>query len=217
MAWQKINSFNMAKKKRSVKAKGRAKSRPRVKTKKKSTRKRVGAQRKPAKKRTAVKKRTLPRKRKAPRKRKQAAGRQLVKQVERSSVERVLAGKRKRRRSPKKRTVVMAGSRRRRKVGALGGNGMLVGLGIGALALYLLTKKSTYTPTPGTYQLPPLNTTNNYTRNTQSTDLINYAIAGGLAIDAIIKLIDRLNNSSDQEVTNIYDRVNTTGDFSTYV
>jgi hypothetical protein len=201
----------MAKKKRSVKAKGRVKRRPRAKTKKKSTRKRVGAQRKPAKKRKVAKKRT------PPRKRKQAAGRQLVKQVERSSVERVLAGKRRRRRSPKKRTVVMAGSRRRRKVGALGGNGMLVGLGIGALALYLLTKKSTYTPTQGTYQLPPLNTTNNYTRNTQSTDLINYAIAGGLAVDAIIKLIDRLNSSSDQEVSNIYDRVNTTGDFSTYV
>jgi hypothetical protein len=207
----------MAKKKRSVKAKGRVKRRPRAKTKKKSTRKRVGARRKPAKRKAVVKKRTSPRKRKTTRKRK-SAGRHLIKQVERSSVERVMAGKRRRRRPARKRRVVMAGTRRRRKVGALGGNGMLIGLGLGALALYLLTKKSTTTTTtPGTYQLPPLTPTNNYTRNTQSSDLINYAIAGGLAIDAIIKLIDRLNNSSDQEVSNIYDRVNTTGDFSTYV
>jgi hypothetical protein len=207
----------MAKKKRSVKAKGRVKRRPRAKTKKKSTRKRVVARRKPAKRNPVARKRKAPRKRKAARKRKSAAGRHLVKQVERSSVERVMTGKRRRRRSAKKNRVVMAGTRRRRKVGALGGNGMLIGLGIGALALYLLTKKSTPTTTPGTYQLPPLTPTNNYTRNTQSTDLINYAIAGGLAIDALIKLIDRLNSSSDQEVANIYDRVNTTGDFSTYV
>jgi len=129
-----------------------------------------------------------------------------------------MAGKRRRRRPAKKRRIVMAGTRRRRKVGALGGNGMLIGLGLGALALYLLTKRTGGTSyDTGSYQLPPLTPTNNNTRNTQSSDLINYAIAGGLAIDAIIKLIDRLNSSSDQEVENIYDRVNTTGDFSTYV
>lgn len=205
----------MATKKRSIRAKGRVKG---TKRKKKSTRKRVTAKRKPAKRRTVARKRKPAKRKKATRKRKPAAGRKLVKQVERHSVERVMSGKRKRRRkrSPaKKRRVVMAG--RRRKVGGLGGNGMLIGLGIGALALYLLTKKSTMATTPGTYTLPPLTPTNNYTRNTQSNDLINYAIAGGLAIDAIIKLIDRLNTSSDQEVTNIYDRVNTTGDFSAYV
>lgn len=206
----------MAKKKRSVRAKARVKSKPRAKTKKKSTRKRVGARRKPAKKRTVTRKRKPIKKRKAPRKRKAPKGRQLIKQVERSSVERVMAGRRKRRRSSKKRRVVMAGQSRRRKVGGIGGKGLLIGLGVGALALYLLTKKPA-TTTPGNYVLPPLTPTNNYTRNTQSNDLINYAIAGGLAIDAIIKLIDRLNNSSDQEVENIYDRVNTTGDFSTYV
>jgi len=203
----------MAKKKRSIRSKGRVKSKPR---KKKSTRKRVGAKRRPTKKKTVTRKKKPVKRRKAPRKRKVAKGRQLVKQVERSSVERVLAGKRKRRRTPSKKRVVMAGSRRR-KVGALGGNGMLIGLGIGALALYLLTKKSTTTATPGTYTLPPLNTTNNYNRNTQSSDLVNYAITAGLAVDAIKKLIDLLNGSSDQQVANIYDRVNTTGDFGSYV
>lgn len=154
-------------------------------------------------------------KRKRPKKRKPAQGRHLVKQVERSSVERVMAGKRRRRR---KRKVVMAGRRRRgRSVGKIGSTGLLIGLGVGALALYLLTKKTTPTNGSGTYTLPPLTQTNNLTRNNQSSDLINYAIAGGLAIDAIIKLIDRLNTSSDQEVTDIYDRVNTTGDFSTLV
>ncbi len=203
----------MAKKKRSIKAKGKKS----VKRKKKSTRKRVGVKRIPTKNRSITRKRKPAKKRKAPRKRKVAKGRRLVKQVEKHSVERVMSGRRRRRRTPtKKRRVVMAGSRRR-KVGGLGGNGLLIGLGIGALALYLITKKSNPATTPGTYTLPPLNPTNNYTRTTQSNDLVNYAIAGGLAIDAIIKLIDRLNNSNDQEVSNIYDRVNTTGDFSSYV
>jgi hypothetical protein len=206
----------MAKKKR---AKARVKSRSRTKPKKKSTRKRVGVKRKPAKKRTVTRKRKPAKKRKATRKRKPAAGRKLIKQVEKRSVERVMSGKRKRRRkrsgTPKKRKVVMAGSRRR-SVGGLGKNGLLIGLGIGAIAFYLLTKKSTPTYPPG-YQLPPLATTNNQTRNTQSNDIINYAIAGGLAIDAIIKLIGLLNSSNDQEVENIYDNVNTTGDLSVYV
>jgi hypothetical protein len=83
------------------------------------------------------------------------------------------------------------------------------------LALYLLTRKTT--TTPSTYTLPPLTQTGNLTRNTQSSDIVNYAIAGGLAIDAIIKLIDRLNNSTDQDVTNIYDHVNATGDVDVYV
>lgn len=206
----------MAKRKRSIKAKARVKSKPRTKSKKKSTRKRVGARRKPAKKKTVSRKRKPAKKRKATRKRKAPKGRQLIKQVERSSVERVMAGRRKRRRSPKKRKVVMAGRSRRRKVGGIGGKGLLLGLGVGALAIYLLTKKSN-TVTPGNYTLPPLTTTNNQTRNSQSNDLINYAIAGGLAIDAIIKLITRLNNSSDTEVNNMYDNVNTTGDIGVYV
>lgn len=204
----------MAKRKRSIKAK--VKRKPRSKPKKNSTRKRVGAKRKPAKKRAVTRKRK-PVKRRT-RKRKAPKGRQLIKQVERSSVERVMAGKRRRRRkrTSANRRVVLAGSRRR-KVGGLGGNGLLIGLGVGAMALYLLTKSTGARTTPGTYTLPPIAQTNNYTRNTQSNELINYAIAGGLAIDAIIKLIDRLNSSSDQEVHNIYDRVSTTGDFSVYV
>jgi hypothetical protein len=203
----------MAKRKRSIKAK--VKRKPRTKSKKKSTRKRVGARRKPAKKRVVARKRKPAKKRTATRKRKPAKGRQLIKQVERSSVERVMAGRRRRKSTRTRRPVRMAG-RRRQSVGAFGGSGLLIGLGIGALAIWALTKNST-TPRTGTYTLPPIATTNNYTRNTQANDLVQYAIAGGLAIDAIIKLIDRLNSSSDQEVHNIYDRVNTTGDFSTYV
>lgn len=174
-------------------------------------RKRSPARRKKRKvsgvKRKAVKRSAAKRK---PAKRKRSTGRKLVKQVERRSVERVMAGKRRRRRSAPRRRVVMAGSPRRRSVGKGGGNKLLIGLAIGAAALWFLTKK-TATTYPTNYNLPPLTSTQNYTRNTQSQDLLNYAIAGGLAVDAIIKLIDKLNTSSDQEVQNIYDVVNTTG------
>lgn len=105
----------------------------------------------------------------------------------------------------------MAGTRRRRVSGEGGGSKMLMGLAIGAAAIYLLTRKSTQTTYPPNYQLPALQQSGNITRNTQSNDLVNYAVAGGLAIDAIIKLIDRLNTSSDQEVQNIYDVYHTTG------
>ncbi len=148
-----------------------------------------------------------------PRRKKRKSGRRVVKQVERRSVERVMTGRRKRRRStPRKRSVRMAGTRRRRSVGKSGGNGMLIALAIGAGALYLMSRNSTPTYPSGNYAtLPPLTQTSNYTRNTQSQDIVNYALAAGLAIDAITKLIDKLNTSSDQEVQNTYDVVNTSG------
>lgn len=128
-----------------------------------------------------------------------------------------MAGKRRRKGSARKRKVVMAGRSRKRTVGGISGTGLLIAGGLGLAAIYLLTKKNSPAAPGGTYTLPPLATSNNYTRNTQASDLVQYAVAGGLAIDAIIKLIDRLNTSSDQEVDNIYDRVTTTGDFGTYV
>jgi hypothetical protein len=170
---------------------------------------------KPRKVRKAPKKRAVKRaKRKAPKRRKRV-GRRIVKQIEKRSTERVIA-KRRRRRRPAKRRVVMAGTRRRRSVGKSGNKGLLIGLAVGAAALYFLTRPRTTTP-GGAYQLPPIAQTNNQTRNAQSNNIINYAIAGGLAIDAIIKLIDRLNTSSDNEVENIYDHVNTTGDVGVLV
>jgi hypothetical protein len=186
-----------------------------------------------AKRKKAVKRRTKPvaRKRKkkaAPRKRKavtgarkktpakrrkRSQGRKLVKQVEKRSVERVMAGKKPRRR--RKRRVRMAGRvSRRRTVGKSGSSGLLIGLAIGAGALYLLTKGSGPT-TPINYgSLPPLNQTGNYTRDTQSQQIVNYALAAGLAISAITSLINSLNTSSDNTVNNVYDKVNTTGTLS---
>jgi len=180
----------------------RAKKRKPVKrrrspAKKRRTRRVIGVKRKPAKKR----------KRRSP-------GRKLVKQVERRSVERVMAGKRRRRRAVRKRRVVMAGRPRRRAVGKKDNSKLLIGLAIGAAAIYFLTKKTTTATYPTNYQLPPIAQTSNYTRNTQSQDLLNYAMAGGLAIEAIIKLIDKLNTSSDQEVENIYDVYHTTGNLN---
>lgn len=162
----------------------------------------------------AVKRKAVKRRKPAKRKRR-STGRKVVKQVERSSVERVLTGKRKRRSSTRrKRRVVMAGStRRRRRVGGNGGGGMkwLLPVALGAGVLYLLSKKNPPATPGGVYQLPPLTNTQNQVRNNQSQDLINYAVAGGLALDAILKLIDRLNSSNDQEVQNIYDVYHTTG------
>ena len=190
--------------KRKHKRKAKAVKRKPVKRRKTGTRKKkVGAvKRKVTKKRKPVKP-------------KQRAARKVVRQVERKSVERVMAGGRKHRRT-RKRRVVMAGTPRRRSVGKSGGNKLLMCLAIGAAAIYFLTRPTgpTYPGTyPGTaYQLPPLTSTQNVTRNTQASSLLQYAIAGGLAIDAIIKLIDRLNTSSDQEVQNTYDTYHATGE-----
>ncbi|HXV99549.1 MAG TPA: hypothetical protein VEC93_14090 [Anaerolineae bacterium] len=208
--WPKIKIMA---KKRTATRKRPVKRKATAKKKKRTARKRVTRKR-PVKRKAATSKRKSTRKRTA---KKKAPGRTLVKQVERSSVERVLAGKRKRRSRPRKRRVVMAGTRRRRTVGKGGGKGLLIGLGLGALALFLLSKKSTTNYPAGYTNLPPLSQTQNVTRNNQTNNIINYAIAGGLAIDAIIKLIDRLNTSNDNEVQNIYDHVNTTGEVGVWI
>lgn len=163
----------------------------------------VGKKRK--KKRAVGAKKATPVKRKKPSK-----GRRLVKQVTKRSVERVVAGKRPGRRRHN-RKVRMAGAPRRRSVGKTGGSGLLIGLAIGAAALYFLTKGSGSTPTATYGNLPPLTQTNNYTRDTQSQQIVNYALAAGLTINAITSLINSLNSSSDNTVNNVYDKVNTTG------
>lgn len=182
-------------KKRTTKAKRPAKRKTRRRPRKVSTVKRKAVKRKPAKRK------------------KRRSGRKVVKQVERRSVERVLTGKRKPRR--RRRRVVMAGRTRRRRVGSNGngGGGMkwLLPVAIGVGALWFLSRKNVPASPGGVYQLPPLTNTQNQVRNTQSQDLVNYAVAGGLAIDAIMKLIDKLNTSSDQQVQNIYDVYHTTG------
>lgn len=163
-------------------------------------------------------KRSVGAKKKAPvkRRRKRSQGRKLVKQVEKRSVERVMAGKRKRRRRHRPRRVRMAGSApRRRTVGKSGSSGLLLGLAIGAGALYLLSKtgspSSQYVGPGSPYEMPPLSQTGNYTRDTQSQQIVNYALAAGLTLNAITKLIESLNASSDSTVNNVYDKVNTTG------
>lgn len=153
-----------------------------------------------------------------PRKRKRA-----VRRGQRIKVIHVVAGKKKRTRSrshsttPRRRRVsgrrpvVMAGrGRRTRSVGKKGNMGLLVGLGIGALLLYFMSKPKTVTY-PNLNQLPPLTTTSNYQRNDQQNSILQYALAASLGIDAITKLIQSLNSSSDTQVQQIYDHVETTG------
>ena len=173
--------------------------------KKKAKRRSTAVKRSTRKRRTVAKKRAVKRTRKRKPAKRKAANTTVTHTV------RTVSGKK--RRSARKRRVVRAGQTRRRRVsgtGSGGGMGMILGLAIGAGALYLLTRPKQ--PTIGPYQLPPLTQTQNPTRNSQSSDLVNYAVAGGLAVDAILKLIDRLNRSSDQEVKNIYDVYHSTGE-----
>lgn len=84
---------------------------------------------------------------------------------------------------------------------------LLGGLAVGA---YLLLKpKSDKVQLPA--GAPPLVTTTNPVRNTQANDILTYAAAGGLAIDAIIKLINSLNSSSDSDVQAVHDNINSGG------
>lgn len=68
-----------------------------------------------------------------------------------------------------------------------------------------------------TTTLPQVAVTTNPVRNTQAQDLVNYAVAGGLAIDAIIKLVNSLNKKSDSEVSSIYNSVAQTNEFPGYL
>lgn len=83
--------------------------------------------------------------------------------------------------------------------------------GVGVLYFVFQAKKSTDNTTTNTTQPPPLQLTTNPVRNQQSQDLVNYAIAGGLAVDAIIKLINSLNKKGDSEIANIYNSVDSGG------
>jgi hypothetical protein len=151
-------------------------------------------------------------KRKAPvkRRKRRSQGRKLVRQVERRSVERVMAGKRRKHRTRKRRVRMAGHAPRRRAVGKAGSSGLLLGLVLGAGALYLLARGSGGSATSYS-SLPALTQTGNYTRDTQSQQIINYALAAGLTINAITSLINSLNSSSDNTVSSVYDKVNTTG------
>lgn len=128
---------------------------------------------------------------------------------------------------PRKRTVGAArraGSvsrPRRRSVGKSGNTGLILGVAaLGLGAIYLMSKSTRYSPTT-TYPSGGLSTqlqpTQNITRNTQSQDIVNYAIAAGYAANLIESIIDRLNNSSDSEVSNMYQDVNMGGDLGNWV
>ena len=134
----------------------------------------------------------------------------------RSSSVTVTGRKKKQRRSAPKKKVGRAG--RRSVSGFGGGSGLLLGLAVGVGAYLLLSKGTTQQTYPTSYSnLPPLQQTQNYTRNTQSQDLLNYAMTAGLAVEAIISLIDRLNKSSDSQVSEIHNDVYTTGDIGAWV
>ncbi len=123
----------------------------------------------------------------------------------------------------KRRKVGSTGNGNRRSSNGGGGGSSLSSLMpvllIGGLALIAFKmfgdkgNQQTQLP-PGT---PPLQLTTNPTRNTQAQNIVAYAMAGGLAVDAIIKLIQALNEKPDSEVSNIYDNINSTGGIPGYL
>lgn len=99
--------------------------------------------------------------------------------------------------------------------GGNGGNGggtkkllMLGLLVLGGFLIWKALKPKTATLPPGT---PPLIQTSNPVRNTQTNDIVQYALAAGLAFDAIARLIQSLNNRSDDGISDIYDELDRGG------
>lgn len=143
-----------------------------------------------------------------PHKKKAAKKRTSVVAVRKSTTTRVRAS-RIGRRSPVRRHR-MAGTR----TGNGGGNGLknllpvALMVGAGLLLWKALSPKRPAVP-PGA---PPLIQTSNPVRNQQTNDIVQYAAAAGLAVDAIIKLIQSLNKRSDDDVQNIYDELERGGD-----
>lgn len=132
------------------------------------------------------------------------------------SVHQVVGGKVVSRRRRTKRKTRKVGGTRRRAVSGMGNTGLLLGLGVLALgAVYIMTKDST--PAPQYQSLPPIQQTGNYNRDQQSTSVVQWAMAAGLAISAITSLIDRLNKSNDQQVSTIYDSIASGGDATAWI
>jgi hypothetical protein len=99
----------------------------------------------------------------------------------------------------------------RRRVGAVKKRFPFIPLLLGAGAAFLLFKafqnRQPQLP-PG---VPPVLQTGNPYRDDKALQIIAYAQAAGLAVDAISKLIQNLNKKADHEVANIYDEINTGG------
>ncbi len=87
---------------------------------------------------------------------------------------------------------------------------LTVGLLAGAAFLIWKAMKPTQPQLPpGT---PPLVQSANPVRNTQSSQIVQYAIAAGLTIDAITRLIQNLNVQRDTDVSEIYDELDRGGE-----
>jgi hypothetical protein len=101
----------------------------------------------------------------------------------------------------------------RRRVAGKGG-GLMIPLLIGAAvvgAAILFTRESGSNQNQLPPGAPPLANTNNPVRNQQANNIVSYAMAGGLAIDAIIRLIQALNQKNDADISNIYDTLDSGG------
>lgn len=116
------------------------------------------------------------------------------------------------RRKPKKRRVTSPRPTRRR-VGQSNGSGpssnnwvmpVLVLGGLG-LAAYALLRNQAQAPPASSSQLVQ---TGNAYRDSAAQKILAYAAAAGMVGDAIAKLIQALNSSSDADVNQVYDSIN---------
>lgn len=103
---------------------------------------------------------------------------------------------RKKRRAIRK--AARARTAKRRVYGSKGSNLVPI-IGIAALALiaYQMFKPSPINPQQYGYQ-----PTSNVNRNTAASNILSYAMAAGLTVNAITQLINAINNSSDAKVIN---------------
>ncbi len=104
-------------------------------------------------------------------------------------------------------------SPRRKRMAGSGGGGFkkfmpFLLLGGAALILWHIMKPKAPQVPAGA---PPLIQTTNQSRNQQTNEILQYALAGGLALDAITKLINALNSRSDTDIRDVYDEVNQGG------
>jgi len=108
-----------------------------------------------------------------------------------------------------------------KRVGNTGKSNLLpIALGVvGVGLLYMLFKNNSNTPIypqgyPSGY--PTYQATGNQYRDQNAQKIIAYATAGGLAIDAIARLIESLTNKSDTQLKQITDTIDTTGTVPEY-
>lgn len=88
---------------------------------------------------------------------------------------------------------------------------LLVLAGVGIVGYKLLSKKKEDTPNTNTEPLPQIRQTSNPVRDQASNDIVQWAQAAGIAVNALAELIKSLNSKSDAEVISMRNNIDGNG------